>query len=388
MDESPSSPAPATSIASARLTSTGVIALVVSLVTTAAGLVLLSGPIFSTGTLALILLGLARVAARRHLLGTTVQRDLPPRGRTGESFPVEIRIIPGPAFPGGMSIVFRDPLASTEGAKLIVPGRTRSPSALRYTGKSSRRGHHRPGPWTMVSTWPLGLFATEWSGPFCDSEALLLHPKPFFPQALHTRLQQLVLEAIENSTEPADPVSDFRLLREFRPGDTVKRIHWPASLRSRRLQVAELEPPHPKPRHYGIFLHAYEPAGQILTPDTFELILRIAAGLLQRFQNEEIPILFQHYPDRATSLTHRSEITRTLDHIAICQRRPLAILEPLAAAARDFRHCDEVFLLSDCPRREWEVALYRFFPVSTCIDATSLSSYSQAGMQKRLRLPA
>jgi len=240
----------------------------------------------------------------------------------------------------------------------------------------------------MVSTWPLGLFLTKQSGAFRDSDTLLLQPKPFLPQRLRSHLQRLALEAIENSSEPPDPVADFRLLREFRPGDSVKRIHWPASLRSGQLQVAELEPPRPKPRRYGIFMHAYEPAGQVLTPETFEMILRIAAGLLQRFQHEEIPVVFRHYPDKPASLTHRSEVEEALDHLALCRRRPLGTLEALAAAARDFRHCDEVFLLSDCPRSEWEASLREHFPANTCIDATSLGSQSRPGLKTRLRLPA
>jgi len=383
MDESPANPAPNVS-----LTPAGSIALVAGLVTTIAAILLLSGPIFAAGILALGFLGMARLAARRHLRGMLVSRKLPSRGRTGESFTVETRLVPKPAFPIATVIRFRDPLASTSGEKRIAPGVISSAPALRYTGKSSRRGVHRPRPWTIHSTWPLGLFLTKQSGAFRDSDTLLLQPKPFLPQRLRSHLERLALEAIENSSEPPDPVADFRLLREFRPGDSVKRIHWPASLRSGHLQVAELEPPRPKPRRYGILIHAYEPAGQVLTPETFEMILRIAAGLLQRFQHEEIPVVFRHYPDKPASLAHRSEVEEVLDHLALCHRRPVGALEALAAAARDFRHCDEVFLLSDCPRSEWEASLREHFPANTCIDAASLGSQARPGLKTRLRLPA
>jgi uncharacterized protein (DUF58 family) len=383
MDESPASPAPVVS-----LTPVGTIALVTALVPTVVGMILLSGPVFAIGVVALAFHGMARLAARRHLAGMVVHRELPSRGRTGESFTVETRLVPGPAFPVGTTVRFRDPLASTSGEKRIAPGQSDSSPTLRYTGKSSRRGIHRPRPWAMQSTWPLGLFTTEKSGPFRDSDTLLLHPKPFLPQRLRSHLERLALESVENSPEPPDPVADFRLLREFRPGDSVKRIQWPASLRTGHLQVAELEPPRPKPRRYGILIHSYEPAGQLLTPETFEMILRLAAGLLQRFQHEEIPVVFRHYPDKPASLTHRSEMEEVLDHLALCHRRPIGTLDPLATAARDFGRCDEVFLLSDCPRSEWEASLREHFPANTCIDATSLSSQSRPGLKIRLRLPA
>jgi uncharacterized protein (DUF58 family) len=383
MDESPASPAFAPVVS---LTPAGTIALVAAVVTTAVGALMLSGPIFASGLLALVLLGVARIAARRHLGGMRVKRELPARGRTGESFTVETRLVTGSAFPAGTTVRFRDPLASTTGGKRLIPGDAMP--ALRYTGKSSRRGIHRPRPWTITSTWPLGLFTTERSGAFHDNDTLLLQPKPFLPQRLRSHLERLALESVENSPEPPDPVSDFRLLREFRPGDSVKRIHWPASLRTGHLQVSELEPPRPKPRRYGILIHSYEPAGQVLTPETFEMILRIAAGLLQRFQHEEIPVVFRQYPDIPASLAHRSEVSQALDRLALCRRHPLVSLDPLTTAARDFRHCDEVFLLSDCPRREWEAVLREHFPANTCIDATSLSSHSRPGLKTRLRLTA
>lgn len=383
MDESPASPAFAPVVS---ITPAGTVALVAAVVPTAVGALMLSAPIFASGLLALVLLGVARIAARRHLGGMRVKRELPARGRTGESFTVETRLVTGSAFPAGMTVRFRDPLASTTGEKRLIPGDAMP--ALRYTGKSSRRGIHRPRPWTITSTWPLGLFTTERSGAFHDNDTLLLQPKPFLPQRLRSHLERLALESVENSPEPPDPVSDFRLLREFRPGDSVKRIHWPASLRTGHLQVSELEPPRPKPRRYGILIHSYEPAGQVLTPETFEMILRIAAGLLQRFQHEEIPVVFRQYPDIPASLAHRSEVSQALDRLALCRRHPLVSLDPLTTAARDFRHCDEVFLLSDCPRREWEAVLREHFPANTCIDATSLSSHSRPGLKTRLRLTA
>lgn len=383
MDESPASPAFAPVVS---ITPAGTVALVAAVVPTAVGALMLSAPIFASGLLALVLLGVARIAARRHLGGMRVKRELPARGRTGESFTVETRLVTGSAFPAGTAVRFRDPLASTTGGKRLIPGDAMP--ALRYTGKSSRRGIHRPRPWTITSTWPLGLFTTERSGAFHDNDTLLLQPKPFLPQRLSSHLERLALESVENSPEPPDPVSDFRLLREFRPGDSVKRIHWPASLRTGHLQVSELEPPRPKPRRYGILIHSYEPAGQVLTPETFEMILRIAAGLLQRFQHEEIPVVFRQYPDIPASLAHRSEVSQALDRLALCRRHPLVSLDPLTTAARDFRHCDEVFLLSDCPRREWEAVLREHFPANTCIDATSLSSHSRPGLKTRLRLTA
>jgi len=384
MDESPASPAFAPVVS---LTPAGTIALVAAVVTTAIGVLMLSGPIFASGSLALALLGIARLAARHHLDGMRVKRELPSRGRTGESFTVETCLFPGVAFPAGTSVRFRDPLASTTGEKRLVPGD--ATPALRYTGKSSRRGIHRPRPWTITSTWPLGLFTTERSAAFHDSDTLPAPPRsPFSRRGCDPTLKNSRWSP--SRTRPNRPIPSpiSASSASSAPATRSSASTGPRALRTGQLQVAELEPPRPKPRRYGILIHTYEPAGQVLTPETFEMILRIAAGLLQRFQRDEIPVVFRHYPDKPASLTHRSEIEQALDHLALCHKRPLSSLDAVAAAAGDFRHCDEVFILSDCPRGEWETILREQFPANTCIDSTSLSSQSRPGLKTRLRLPA
>ena len=116
------------------------------------------------------------------------------------------------------------------------------------------------------------------------------------------------------------------------------------------------------------------------------MILRIATGLLSRFQREEIPLVFRHYPDKGTNLSHRTSFESTLDRLALCRRESLSSLASLHATAGDFRNCDEVFVLSDCPREAWEQTLRESFAQSTCIDATSLTSQSRPGLKTRLGL--
>lgn len=368
-----------------RLTPAGGAALAAALTTTLAGLVLLSGPVFSVGLTGLAILRLCRHLAFRHLSGIGIIRSLPHRAQAGESFPVETMITRGQRFPAGITIRFTDPLAAMRQDRAIAPANDRT-SLLRYTGKSPRRGFYRARHWTMRSTWPLGLFEGTRSGAFQDSNPVIVQPKPFLPNRLKSHLNRLSLESAENSPAPPEPAADFRLLREFRSGDPIRSINWPSSLRSGQLHVSELEPPRPKPRAYGILVHSHEPAGQVLTPETFEMILRITTGLLFRFQREEIPLVFRHYPDKATTLSNRSAFEAALDRLALCRRMPSTSIESLCAAAGDFRNCDEVFILSDCPGVEWGEALREHFTRSTCIDATSLTSQSRPGLKTRLRL--
>ena len=368
-----------------RLTPAGTVALASALMSTVAGLIQLSGPIFSAGFTGLGILWLCRLCSSRHLAGIGITRSLPHRAQAGESFSVETRLTPGRGFRDGTTIQFTDPLASMKRDRSVTLTYSQE-TLLRYPGKSLQRGFFRTRDWTIHSIWPLGLFAVSRSGAFYDSNTLMLLPKPFLPSRLKSHLHRLVLDSTGNSLDPPEPAADFRLLREFRSGDPIRSIHWPSSLRSGQLHVSEVEPPLPKPRRYGILIHSYEPAGQVLTPETFEMILRIATGLLIRFQREEILLVFRHFPDRATGLSNRKSFESALDHLALCRRRRVPSLASLRDTGTDFRDCDEVFVLSDCPRSQWEESFREIFAKSTFIDATSLTSQSRPGLKTRHRL--
>lgn len=358
-----------------RLTPTGITAGLTALTATLGGLITFSGPVFSAGLAGFVIIGLSRLLASRHLSRVNVSRTLPARARAGESFAVKTTIHPGNRFPGEMNISFSDPVSA-----LIKDRRmtltNRHEISLRYTGKSMARGPLHPGKWTIHSTWPLGFFSVKRFGYFHDSHSLILLPKPYLPGKLRRHLHALARESGNRSLEPSDPSSEFRLLREFRAGDPVRSIHWPGSLRTSRLQVSELEPPRPKPRSFGILIHSYSPPGQLLTPGTFEMLLRIATGLLLRFKSEEIPVLFSNIPQQMVTLKNKTLFDAQLDSLALIRRTPLHSLSPLLHAAEDFQQCDEVFVLSDCPKSEWEAPLQSLFKRCTCIDVSSLKRNS------------
>lgn len=371
-----------------RPTTAGLVATTVTALTVAAGLLLLSGPLLAAGLAAGLFLLVCRWLAARHLAGFAVTRDLPRRARAGESFSMALRIEAGPAFPAGAVFRFTDPLApAVRDRAVTAPGD--GPAPLRCTGLAHRRGPLPVRPWTIASTWPLGLFVSETSGPFRDDHATLVLPKPRLPAQLHDRLERLSIESADRPLEPADPLSEFRLLREFRNGDPVRGIHWPSSLRSGRLQFAETEPPRPKPLRYGIFLHSHEPAGSVMLPENYETILRIVAGLLSRFQREEIPVVFCQAPERPVVLRERDAFAARLDLLALSRRHPLASAERIFAAAGSgpdpFRDCDEVFVLGDGALAHWEDAARARFPRCTCLDTTTLTTGRRPGLLTRSR---
>jgi uncharacterized protein (DUF58 family) len=135
---------------------------------------------------------------------------------------------------------FRDPLGGPKSesqlvARIPAKGTVRIPCV----GAPLRRGPHPMPPVEWRSGFPFGLAECgRWLG---DGAELLVYPA-------RGRLEQSL-------ASPAKPVAaragvrrvtgvlteDFRSLREYRPGDSLRRVHWRASAHRGRLHVRELE---------------------------------------------------------------------------------------------------------------------------------------------------
>lgn len=124
-----------------------------------------------------------------------------------------------------------------------LPGRVlsiggRKTRKWKVLAKAQRRGRFRLGPIVLRSGDPFGLFATEARIP---ADALLL---------VYPRVAALPYWALPGSFLEGNVLTGQRSLqstsmvmgiREYRPGDAMNRIHWPSSVRHRRLHVKEFE---------------------------------------------------------------------------------------------------------------------------------------------------
>lgn len=355
---------------------------------TGAGLLILSGLLtfssllLSTGLLAGFVWGVCRFLAANALKGLDMTRTLPHRGVAGESFPVKTSVsnkhpyLPLPEF------IFHDPLSEKEieEKSTLAPGYTRP---VTYTGKRTRRGGIRKQYWRATSTWPLGFFESERIGAFTDTQSLIVIPKPFLPPHLQRYIENLQDDFCLPSFAPPDPSAEFKYLRAFRHGDSLKSIHWPTSLRTDELLIREPEPPSPRPRRFGILAHSFSPTGNIETPETFEMILRIVAGLLFHFRSCEVEVHYQILPNEQVLLSNGASFSRAIDQLALQSRHPLASQEAIISAANSFHGCDDLFVISDCPLAEWEPSLRATGLPLSCLDSVSLSSASQPKLRTR-----
>lgn len=279
----------------------------------------------------------------------------------------------------GAKLLFHDPVSAGKPQALEIR-ENGSRLALRYPARVGMRGSYQFPHWTVVSTWPLGWFSARLSGRFDPAEgtgptgnrSLMVLPDPFLPPRLLRHLDGR-LASVNHITGQPDPVAEFRLLREFQHGDPIRSIHWPSTLRGGDLLVREPDPPRPLPYRYGILLHSYCPGGELLIPEAFEQMLRILAGLLYRFRKAEIDVELRQTGGKAQRVRSREDFDRALLALATLRRLPIRDRNSLIASTTGLDTCDEVFLLSDVPRRNWETELASVAPSVTMVDATSVS---------------
>lgn len=361
--------------ASTRLTPAGLAAVIVSLLAVAAGMVFGHPHLLVAGVAGAAFLIAARFLAALHLSGLEVERVLPRRAIAGESFPMELRLKTGPRFPGDAVIVFTDSIAPSLKGKSIRP--ENGSLVLECTGTLHQRGLFSASSWSVTSDWPLGLFLSETRGLASQAHPLLVRPQPWLPPRLRRELDRRAAVNQVRRHEAADPLAEFRLLREFRAGDAIRSIHWPTSLRSGTIQVVENEPPAPKPQRHGLVLHSFEMPGEIVIPEHFEVILRIATGLLRRFRGEDAPVVFCQAPLPPRLLRERHDFDAALDQIALARRHPErsldAIFDPVRAEAGLFSRCEDIFVIGDGGLHTWQSAARAVFPQAICLDALTVS---------------
>src|SRR5439155_366775 len=104
--------------------------------------------------------------------------------------------------------------------------------------KALRRGRFHLGPIVLRSGDPFGLYATRAEVP---AEALLL----VYPRVVALPYWTLPGSFLEGNVltgqRSLQSTSMVMGIREYQPGDSVNRIHWPSSVRHRTLHVKEVE---------------------------------------------------------------------------------------------------------------------------------------------------
>ena len=155
-----------------------------------------------------------------------------------------------------------------------VAGRSRA--RIRWEGVAPQRGQYQLRSFDLVTRSPFGLLERRVSGG--EPTTLTIYPSV---GQLARRWQQIHREASETRRGSRHDRSiqqqEYHGLRDYRPGDSPRWIHWRTSARLGQLMVKEFEQQHDQ--DLAVLVDPWLPAGRV-TPDQRELVeeaIRFAA---------------------------------------------------------------------------------------------------------------
>lgn len=193
--------------------------------------------IFSYGTMFLVVL--SYLLAPRNLKLEGVRAGLVPRAQEGDRMDVEVQMTTKRAV-STFILEERVPERLGTTVKLPIPRLARDTTVThRYSLRCTRRGVYEVGPLVAVTSDPLGL--TERETVIAPKFELLVHPRIEFvaDRPLTRRYEDPPIRPPVSKPWPSG--LEFYGMREYAPGDELKRIVWRASARVGKLMVREAE---------------------------------------------------------------------------------------------------------------------------------------------------
>jgi uncharacterized protein (DUF58 family) len=232
-----------------------------------------------------LLLVVAYLLAPRNLKLTGDRAGLFPRAQEGDRLDVEVRLTANRRV---STFILEERVPERLGNPVRVPITKLSPGASvsHYYGlRAARRGVYQVGPLVAVAGDPLGLVQRETivAEPF----ELLVHPR------VETVSDRPLTRQFEDPpirppvSKPWPSGLEFYGMREYTPGDDLRRIVWRASARTGRIMVREAE--QGITDHVTIMLDTdrghHSRDGEGLS-ESFEAGIRVAASLGVRHLRE------------------------------------------------------------------------------------------------------
>jgi uncharacterized protein (DUF58 family) len=197
----------------------------------------------------------------RMLQGLTVQRSVPRRVMAGEPFSVEVRLTNPKRWVSAWLMSVCDRVDN--GRELLNPEilyarvRGRSTEVGRYQLRLSQRGRYEFGPLQVNSRFPLGL--GERGLVLTERDNILVYPRIGRLAVGWRRRLQTATQLVSHAQARVGSFhDDFHRIREYRPGDEPRTIHWRTTARRNELMVREFR--ESRDRHLIVLLDAWVPS--------------------------------------------------------------------------------------------------------------------------------
>jgi uncharacterized protein (DUF58 family) len=329
----------------------------------AAGLWRIDGVLASLGLAAWCLLALAWWMARMNPAAITATLRGPEKVAAGATFPLLLtlsnhrRMIDAFGIRVDIHLAGQTRLAGR--ASWVAAG---SAADLRWRTALPERAAVESQRLRLVSEFPFGFFeAARMLELPCP---LLVLPRAIVPRGL--RFSGALMDAPQSSGATAgEAPGEPRGLREWRPGDSARRILWPATLRSLArgagMVVRETDPPGFCPRRCVVLFHSFGANGGLIRPDRFERAISLTAGTLRQLRATGMPARliadFDHW--QAHHANTSVQVARCIERLARANRAADTEAHDLMAALAGVAGDEGLIVISDMPAAGWRDLLPR-----------------------------
>ena len=193
---------------------------------------------------AIVLLPLvAELIGRASVTGIEASRDAPGEATAEETFEVRLSLR-NTAWFRKFSLQIEDQLSpwlepqGPPGA--IVPGlMAGEPVGISYRLRAVKRGVHSIGPLRVLASDPLGL--REYWRSIDIGDEIVVYPSPFALPDFRFTANESLGRIFRRKRLPEPDGMDFHRLREYVPGDDLRRVHWRTTARRGKLTVVDYE---------------------------------------------------------------------------------------------------------------------------------------------------
>lgn len=288
---------------------------------------------------------------------THTKRVLPQRAMAGELVSMEIEVANRKWFLSSWLLAARDQVAHVrdrfQASALFVrvpAGQTRSGH---YLVRFSQRGEYSFGPLELTTHFPLGL--VERGLLFNDFAKLIVHPRV-------GRMTSRWRSDLWNATELAEQRrmraglfdDEFHRIREYRPGDNPKAIHWRTTARSGELMVREYQ--QTRDRDLVLLVELWQPAQPTTADlDRVELAISFAATVLHENLrlSREARLRMIVVGSQTSAWDHLSSLEHALDQLALASASANANVRPVIdETMQHISSSSRVVVVSARPRDE------------------------------------
>ena len=183
-----------------------------------------------------------------------------------------------------------------------------------------QRGRYRIEGIRAVTTFPFGLF--EKTALYCLDSSVTVCPK-IIPLA-SLAIQELNALGQHRSLTRQGPGNSLYNLREFRPGDDSRAIHWMTTARTAKLMLKETEAE--DQRWATVAVSTVAPAEE---DAVFEQALSVAASLLDRLLKEGYQVRLVLGDQPAIQASGPEQFIQFLHPLALCERHPVTSAQPI-----------------------------------------------------------